>query len=188
MSITNKTKLLIAVRKYKVIKSERKTNYTDISVVDPLNKKVLLRTIDPLSTRYVDLNDVNSLTNQVKFDAYDSAILISNNFTQSATSEMARQNIQCISETYMPPYTIEDLYGAVMNLAGPQCGKKCGKTPERIPDCEIKDADMCSIWSLACSAKNHFETGSIGLLKNDLKMALALGPVNINLVEKNVEN
>jgi hypothetical protein len=188
MSVNNKTKLIMVVRKYKIVKSERKVNYTDISVVDPSNKKVLLRTIDTLSNRYVDLNDVNSLADQILFDSYDSAILISNNFTQSATNEMARQNIQCISENNMPPFPIEDLYSAIVDLASLQCEKKCGKAPKCIPDCENKDADMCSIWSLANGAKTHFATGMFGLLKNDLKMALALGSIKSNLGEKKVED
>ncbi len=174
MSVANKTRFLIAVRRYKVINSERNVNYTDTSVMDPLNKKLLLRSID-LGNRYVDLSDVNSLTNQVKVGAYDSAILISNNFTQNATNEMNKQNIQCVSESIMPSFAIEDLYLAIIHCASNRCNKKCGKTPEAIPECnEVKDADMCSIRGLAANAKTHLESGALGLLKNDLKMALAL--------------
>ena len=177
MSVANKTRLIIAVRRYKIINSERKVNYTDISTLDPLNKKVLLRTIDQ-ANRYVDLSDVNSLADQVKFGAYDLAILIANNFTVSATNELAKQNIQYVSESNMTPFAIEDLYLAIMNCAGNQCNKRCGKAPEVIPECNgIKDADLCKIRGLATNAKNHFEAGALGLLKNDLKMALALGPI-----------
>jgi hypothetical protein len=176
MSVANKTRFLIAVRRYKIVKIEQKVNYTDISAVDQLNKKVLLRTIDPSGKRYVDLTDVTSLTDEVKLGAYDSTILISNNFTENAVSELVKQNIQFVSESYMPPFDIEDLYLAIISCAGIKCNKKCGKAPEDIAECnEIKDADMCKIRGLAENAKAHFESGALGLLKNDLKIALALG-------------
>jgi len=43
-----------------------------------------------------------------------------------------------------------------------------------ISDCGEKIADFCKIKLLALNAKNHFEDGTVGLLKNDLKVALAL--------------
>jgi hypothetical protein len=176
MSVANKSKFIIAVRRYKIIKSERSVNFTDISAVDPLNKKVLLRAIDPSCNRYVGLNDVIELSNQVKVGEYDSAILISSNFTENATTEMVKQNIQCVSDNYMPPFAMEDLYLAIINCAANQCNKKCSKVPEVIPECnEIKDADLCKIRGIAANAKAHFDAGALGLLKNDLKMALALG-------------
>jgi hypothetical protein len=176
MSAANKTRFIIAVRRYKIISSARNANFTDISVLDPSNKKILLRTIDPSSNRYVDLSDITSLTDKVKAEAYDSAILISSNFTLSATTEMMKQNIQCVSESYMPPFALEDLYLAIISCVSNKCNKKCGKIPEEIPECnEIKDADMCKIRGIAADAKAHFEAGAIGLLKNDLKVALALG-------------
>ncbi len=175
MSVANKSKFIIAVRRYKIVSSARNAIFTDISVTDPSDKKILLRTIDPSSRRYVDLSDIASLTDKIKAEAYDSAILISNNFTQSATTEMIKQNIQCVSESYMPPFAIEDLYLAIISCASYQCNKKCGKIPQEIPECnEIKDADMCKIRGMAADAKAHFEAGALGLLKNDLKVALSL--------------
>ncbi|XHH08751.1 MAG: hypothetical protein ACFCUE_14470 [Candidatus Bathyarchaeia archaeon] len=176
MSVEYKSKFIIALRGYKITKSDRNVNYTDISAVDPLNKKVLLRTMNPLANRYTDLNDIENLSKQVKLESFDSAILLSNNFTQNATKEMIKQNIQWVSESYMPPFAIEELYHAVINCIGKQCNKKCGKLPEAIAECnEIKDADLCKIRGIAANAKAHLESGALGLLKNDLKMALALG-------------
>jgi len=175
MSVANKTKLIIAIRRYKNIKREQKAKYIDISATDDSNKKVLLRVIDPLGNEFVDLNDVKEMTEQIRLDAYDSAILISKNFTERATDELSKQNIQCVSENYMPPYATEDLYMAIINCAGNQCIKRCGKASTVISECnEIKDADMCKIRVLAKNAKNHFKDGAIGLLKNDLKIALAI--------------
>jgi hypothetical protein len=174
MSIINKTRLLIAVRGYKTIRNQQNVNHTDISATDSLNNKILLRIMDPLNGRYADLNDVNSLIEQIKLDAYDSAVLISNNFTESAINELGKQNIQHISESYMPAFDLEDLYLAIVSCAGKQCNKTCGKVPENIAECtQIKDADMCKTRILVTNAKAHFETEMLGLLKNDLKIALA---------------
>lgn len=176
MSIVNKTRLLIAIRGYKTLKNQQNGKYTDISALDSLNKKILLRIMDPQNNRYADLNDVINLAERIKVDAYDSGILISNNFTIGATNEMVKQNIQSISENVMPPFTSKDIYFAILNCVSNQCNKKCGKVPLNISGCnEIKDADLCETRILATNAKTHFEAGTIGLLKNDLKIALASG-------------
>jgi len=60
----------------------------------------------------------------VKRDSYDSAILISKQFTDNALEEMSRQKIQYISEDYTPPFDIQDLYLAIVNCANSQCQKK----------------------------------------------------------------
>lgn len=175
MSIANKTSLIIAIRGYTNIKKESKDNYTDISALDNSNNRVLLRVIDPIGNKYVDLNDVKNLTELVKREAYDSAIIISKNFTDGAANEMDKQKIQLVSEKYMPPFSIEDLYLAIVNHAGKQCTKKCGKSMLEISDCDgTENADLCRMRTLALKAKGHFEEGDVGLLKNDLKVALAL--------------
>jgi hypothetical protein len=74
----------------------------------------------------------------------------------------------------MPPFDIQELYLAIVNCANSQCQKKCGKALLVITECEEKPADLCKTKTLAVAAKRHFEEGTIGLLKNDLKIALAL--------------
>ncbi|MGD6808359.1 MAG: hypothetical protein ACQCN3_01530 [Candidatus Bathyarchaeia archaeon] len=174
MSIVNKTRLLIAVRGYKTIKNQQNVNHTDISAIDSLNNKIILRIMNPLNSRYADLTDVNNLVEQIKLDAYDSGILISSNFTERATNEMVKQNIQCISDSFMPAFALEDLYLAIISCAEKQCNKKCGKVPENIGECtEIKDADLCKTRILITNAKTHLDAEMLGFLKNDLKIALA---------------
>lgn len=174
MSIANKTNLLIAVRGYTDIKKQTKPNCIDISALDNTNKKVLLRIIDRSGNPYVDLNDVKNLAETIKSEAYDSSVLISTNFTEAAINEMLKQNIQYVSESYMPPFAINDVYLAIVNCASNQCMKKCGITLADNPDCIQKAADHCKILTLIENAKEHFEQGTIGLLKNDLKTAIAL--------------
>jgi hypothetical protein len=129
--------------------------------------------IEPLTNEYINLTDVKNMVEFINSDNYQSAILISRKFTDSAIEEMCKQKIQYISEDHMPPFEIQELYLAILDCANNQCQKKCGKALA-LADCEERIAEICKIKSLVINAKHHFEQGTIGLLKNDLKVALAL--------------
>jgi hypothetical protein len=171
----NKTNFIIAVNGYKVVKKDRNANFTDVAALDNLNKKVLLRAIEPLDNEYICINDVRQMTELIKRDSYESAFLISRNFTDNAVNEMAKQKIQHVSDDYMPPFDIQKLYMAIVDYASNQCQKQCGKDLPITSDCpEKKVSGLCKIRVVTKNAKCHFEQGLVGLLKNDLKMALAL--------------
>jgi len=170
----NKTNFIIAVRGYKNVKKQKSSNFTDVTALDNSNNKVLLRMIEPLTDEYISLADIKNMSEFIKRDNYESVILISRKFTDSALEEMRKQKIQHVSEDYMPPFDTEELYSAIVDCANNQCQKKCGKALLAISDCGEKIADFCKIKLLALNAKNHFEDGTVGLLKNDLKVALAL--------------
>jgi hypothetical protein len=175
MGMENKTNFIVAVRGYKIVKKEAKANCIDVTATDTLNNKVLLRIIEPLNNECIGSDAVKNMTEFLKTEDYNQAILVSNRFTDNAIQEMTKQKIQRVSDDYMPPFEIQELYSAIVNCANNQCNKKCGKTQETISECEeIKVADLCRIKTLGKSAKSHFEQGLIGLLKNDLKTALAL--------------
>lgn len=169
-----KTNFIIAVRGYKIVKKQKSGTATDVIVLDNSNNKVLLRTIEPLTPEYIGINDIKNMAELVKRESYDSAIVISKHFTDNALNEISKQKIEYISEDYMPPFDIQELYLAIVNCANNSCQKKCGKTLTIIPDCEEKTAYMCKTKALVTSAKEHFENGTIGLLKNDLRVALTL--------------
>jgi hypothetical protein len=170
----NKSNFIIAVRGYKNIKKQKNASCTDVTAIDNLNNKVLLRIIEPLGNEYVGINDVKTMSDFIKQENYDSAILISKKFTDTAVNEMTSQKIQHISDDYMPPFHIEELYLAIIESINSQCIKKCGKTTPANTVCTEEKVDLCKISTLAGNAKTHFEQGLIGLLKNDLKMALAI--------------
>jgi len=170
----SKINFIIAVRGYKNVTRQKNANFTDVTALDTLNNKVLLRIIEPLTSEYISLNDVKNMAELIKHDNYNSAILISRKFTDCALDEMRKQKIQHVSEDYMPPFDIRELYSAIMDRANNQCQKKCGKALTVVSDCEERISDMCKIKLLAMNTKNHFEDGMVGLLKNDLKVALAL--------------
>jgi len=170
----NKTNFIIAVRSYKCIKKEKNTNCTDITALDNLSNKVLLRIIEPLGNQCIDTHDVKNMTELIKREAYYSAILISKKFTDLAINEMAKQKMEHISDDHMPPFDIEGLYLAIVDCINNQCVKKCGDASLGESVCIEKKANSCKLKGVTASAKYHFEQGSTGLLKNDLKTALAL--------------
>lgn len=169
-----KTNFILAVRGYKIVKKQRTGTCIDVIALDNSNNKVLLRTIEPLTPEYIGINDVKTTAELIKRESYNSAILISKNFTTNAIEEMGKQKIQYISQDYMPPIDIQEVYLAIMNCANNSCQKKCGKILSVIPDCEEKTAYMCKTKTLVSSAKQHFEDGAVGLLKNDLRVAFSL--------------
>ena len=173
MSTENKTNQILALRGYKSVKKQKTNNLTDITVMDNLNKKILMRVLEPFGEEYADFNDVKNMTESMKSDDYHSAILLSKKFTDTAVNEMEKQKIQYISDDNMPPFNIEELYSAIVNCVSNQCLNKCGKDASAKSEC-INAADLCRNRALAGNAKSHFDQGSVGLLKNDLKVALAL--------------
>jgi len=175
MGTGNKANLIIAVNGYKILKKQTNGSFTDVSAIDNLNKKVLLRVIEPLGSECIVTNDVLKMAESVKLGEYDCAFLISKRFTDNAITELLKNKIQYASDNYMPPFDIEKLYLAIVDYANSQCQRKCGKVPLDISDCmEKKATDGCKIRAVADSAKHHFEQRLVGLLKNDLMMALAL--------------
>lgn len=175
MGMENKTNFIIAVNGYKVVKKDRNANFTDVAASDNLNKKVLLRVIEPLNNEYICINDVKQMTELIERDSYDSAFLISKKFTIDAVNEMIKHKIQHVSDDYMPPFNTEKLYLAIVDYANNQCHRKCGNDSSITSDCaEKKVANICRTRAVANIAKYHFEQGLVGLLKNDLKMALAI--------------
>ncbi len=175
MGLENKTNFIIAVNGYKIVKKERGTCFTDITAMDCLDKKVLLRLIEPSGSECIVFNDVKNMEEVIKRDSYDFGFLISKKFTDNAINEMAKQNIRHASDDYMPPFEIKQLYSAIVDFTNNQCQKKCGKDTLGLPECtEKKTEGYCKTRTVADSAKSHFEQGLVGLLKNDLMVALAL--------------
>lgn len=175
LSIEDKSDFIIAIRDYKCMKTKKLANCTDFTVYDALNKKVLLRCIEPQDKSYVGIGEVKSMIELIKREDYNRGILISNRFTAAALEGMAAGNIQQISDVYMPPFETEKLYLTIFNRISNQCKAKCGKMSLKEPNCQEKQEKApCKIKSIANNALFHFEHGWVDLLQNDLKLALAL--------------
>jgi hypothetical protein len=157
------------------MKTKKLANCTDFTVFDASNKKVLLRCIEPQGKAYVGIGEVKSMIELIKREDYSRGILISNGFTAAALEGMVAGNIQQVSDVYMPPFETEKLYLTIFNRISNQCKAKCGKMGLKESNCQEKrEKGPCKIKSIANNALFHFEQGWVDLLKNDLKLALAL--------------
>lgn len=177
MSVEDKTKFIIAVRNYKFLKSEKHSSCVDVTVSDALNEKILLRSIDSQGkNEYVSVDDVKSMLKVMKSQDYNRGVLIGRRFTVAAAEEMAQENIQQVSEEYMPPFDTEKLYLAINTCINSQCKTNCGKTPLKKGDCKAhtKDGDFCKVRDLSDNASFHYDHGWVDLMKNDLKLLLSL--------------
>lgn len=164
----------MAVRGYKRVKTEKNANFTDITVLDDFSNKVLLRIIEPINNAYIGINDINNLAGAIKSEDYSSVIVISKKFTANALAELDKHKIQYVSDEHMLPFDIHELYLAIINCVNLQCQKKCGNAVLTSPECNTKLTGLCKTRTLSEAAKRHFEDGNVGLMKNDLKVALAL--------------
>jgi len=113
-------------------------NCTDFTVFDALNKKVLMRCIEPDGNKVVGIGEVKSMIELIKREDYNRGIMISNRFTAAALEGMATGNIQQVSDEYMPPFETEKLYLTIFNCISNQCKAKCGKMTLKELDCQEK--------------------------------------------------
>ena len=166
----------MAIRDYKCSKTEKHSDCTDVTARDELNAKILLRSIEPQGKNgFVGIDDVKKMMGAMKREDYNRGILISKRFTVAAIQEMAQENIQQVSDEYMPPFDTGKLYLAINNCVNNQCKAKCGEIPSKESDCKNKQkASLCKVRAVSDNASFHFEQGWVDLMKNDLKLILAL--------------
>jgi len=176
MSVEDKTEFIMAIRNYKCTKTERYSDCTDVTASNASNEKILLRSIEPQGKAgFVGIDEVKNMIKVMRHENYNSGILISKRFTTAAVQEMRQENIQQVSDEYMPPFDTENLYLAIANCVNEQCKVKCGKIPLKKSDCNghLKGS-FCRVRALSDNSAFHFEHGWIILMKNDLKQLLSL--------------
>ncbi len=174
----DKTQLIIALRNYKYLKTEKTADFTDVTACGLSNEKILLRSIETEGkARFVGVDDVKNMIKVMKRQDYDSGVLISKHFTEAASQEMAKAKIQQVSDDCMSRFDSEKLYVAITNCVNDQCKQKCGKIPLRESDCKghVK-GQVCKVKAISADSSFHFEHGWINLMKNDLKKILLLKP------------
>ena len=109
-------------------------------------------------------------TDLMKREDYDKGFLFGKRFTDAAKKELMRNDIQRISEGYMPTFKPERLYLQINNYVNDLCKEKCGKIPKKEADCK----GNCRVRVISDNASFHFEQGWINLMKKDLKQLLVL--------------
>jgi len=178
MSVEGKAELIIAIRNYKCEKREKRADGIDFKASDiSSEEKILLRSIEPQGkTGFVGIDDVKKMLKVMKREDYHSGVLIGKRFTAAAVEEMAQENIQQVSDEYMPPLKPEKIYLTINDCVNNLCRAKCGEIPLKESDCKghpLKE-ESCRVRAISDNALFHFEHGWASLMKNDLNQLLSL--------------
>lgn len=180
MSMKLKAELVMAVRGYECKGEQRWDEGTDFTASDiDLGEKILLRVITESKSKSdaVSVDTIKQMVETMKEERYDKGILISDRFTESAKREMNQNNIQMISENYMPPFKPQKLYLAIQDCIDDLCKAKCGMVPEKEANCKGKNPDgaySCDVKLISDNAVFHFKRRWIKFLRKDLMRLLAL--------------
>ena len=105
----------------------------------------------------------------------DSGVLIGKRFTDAATQEMTQDNIQHVSDVYMPPIKPENIFLTINGCIDDLCRARCGTIPLKESDCKGRLREsLCRVRSISDDALFHFEQGWLSLMKNDLRQLLSI--------------
>ena len=162
----------MAMRNYSCEEREKWDEGIDITALDTAsNEKVLLRIVESKSkSGFVGINAVRKMLEDMEREEYDKGFLFGKRFTTAAKQELIQNDIQRISEQYMPAFKPERLYLRINNFVNELCKAKCGKIPKNESDCK----GDCRIRVISDNASFHFEQGWINLMKKDLKQLLSM--------------
>ena len=178
MSVEDKAELIIAIRNYNCKKRVKRVDGVDFKASDIASEeKILLRSIEPHGkTGFIGIDDVKKMLKVMKHGDYHSGVLIGKRFTDAAVQEMLQDNIQQVSDEYMPSFQPEKIYLTINDCVNNLCKAKCGIIPLRESDCKVHHLkeESCRVRSISDNAFFHFEHGWSDLMKDDLKQLLSL--------------
>jgi hypothetical protein len=177
MSFEDKAELLMVTRNYKFEKKEKWTEGIDfIASEASTEEKILLRLIEPQTgSGFVGTETVKTMKEAMKNKQCARGFLIGKRFTDAASEEMSANNIQQVSEDYMPPIESQKMILAINDYVNNLCTTKCGSIPAKKTDCKAHlDDNHCEIKSISDDAMFHLKLGSLDLITNDLKRLLFL--------------
>jgi hypothetical protein len=162
----------MAMRNYSCEEKEKCDEGIDITALDTnSNEKILLRIVETKSkSGFVGINSVRKMLEDMEREEYDKGILFGKRFTTAAKQELMQNDIQRISEQYMPAFKPERIYLRINSYVNELCKVKCGKIPQKESDCK----NDCRIRVISDNASFHFEQGWIKMMKKDLKQLLAI--------------
>jgi hypothetical protein len=172
VSIQDEAELFMAMRNYSCEEREKWEEGIDITALDTeSNQKILLRIVESKSkSGFVGIDAVRKMLEDMEREKYDKGFLFGKRFTTAAQQELMQNDIQRISEQYMPTFKPERLYLRINNYVNELCKAKCGKIPKKESDCK----GDCRIRVINDNASFHFEQGWINLMKKDLKQLLSI--------------
>ena len=160
------------MRNYSCEEREKCDEGVDITALDTESKeKILLRIIESKSkSGFVGINTVRKMLEDMEREDYDKGFLFGRRFTAAAKQELVQNDIERVSEQYMPRFKPDRLYLRINSYVNELCKAKCGKIPKKESDCKGK----CRVRVISDNASFHFEQGWINMMKKDLKQLLSL--------------
>jgi len=176
MSVEQKVEFIMAVRNYACEKRQKWAEGMDFTASDNVSaEKILLRSIDSEDrTGFVNADDVRNMMKVMKSKDCGKGVLVAKRFTDAATQEMTRGNIQHVSDEYMPPCAPKTVYGAINERVNTLCKSKCGEISSQALKCaNSQKGKLCRVKSINDDAIFHFERGWENLLRNDLIQLLS---------------
>ena len=162
----------MAMRNYSCEEKAKWDEGVDITALDTeSNEKILLRIVETKTkSGFVGIDAVRKMLEVMESEDYDKGVLFGKKFTAAAKRELKENDIQRISEVYMPKFKPESLYLRINQTVNDLCKEKCGKIPKKESDCK----GNCRIRLISDNASFHFEQVWVNLMKNDLKQLLAI--------------
>jgi hypothetical protein len=172
INIQDEAELFMAMRNYNCEEREKWDEGIDITALDVTSKeKILLRIVESKSkSGFVGIDAVRKMVEAMDREDYDKGFLFGKRFTDAAKQELMQNDIQRISEGYMPRFKPERLYLRINQYVNDLCKEKCGKIPEKESDCK----GDCRVRVISDNASFHFEQGWINLMKKDFKRLLVM--------------
>jgi hypothetical protein len=160
------------MRNYSCEEREKCDEGVDITALDTESKeKILLRIIESKSkSGFVGINTVRKMLEDMEREDYDKGFLFGRRFTAAAKQELVQNDIERVSEQYMPRFKPDRLYLRINSYVNELCKTKCGKIPKKESDCK----GNCRVRVISDNASFHFEQGWINMMKKDLKQLLSL--------------
>lgn len=170
--VKDEAELFMAMRNYSCEDRQKWDEGVDITALDAAsNERILLRIVEPRSkSGFIGVDAVRKMIEAMEKEDFDKGVLFGKRFTDAAKNELTQNDIQRISEGYMPNFKPERLYLRINQYVNDLCKAKCGKIPEKESDCK----GDCRVRVISDNASFHFEQGWINLMKKDLKQLLVL--------------
>jgi hypothetical protein len=179
LSLELKTELLMAIENYESRDMRKWDSGLDITALDNRsNDKILLRMITEPGSKsgYVGADTVDKMAAIIQNEDYDKGILIGDKFTKAAEKKLLEEGIQRISENLMLDFPPERLYSAARAFVDDQCKARCGRIPQKEPDCKghLNGRYSCEVRLISDNVSFHFERGWSSLLEKDVLRLVSL--------------
>ena len=160
------------MRNYSCEERQRWEGGVDITALDTeSHEKILLRIVEPKTKSvFVGIDSVRKMLEAMEREDYDKGFLFGKRFTTAAKQELIQNDIERVSEQYMPRFQPERLYLRINNYVNELCKASCGKIPQKESDCQ----GNCRVRVISDNASFHFEQGWVNMMKKDLQRLLSM--------------